>query len=164
MEWRTSPIPRRTDRTTSTARIWAVEREVPLPQCQEEEEEEEMEWERDQTANDAIEEDGGKNNVSEYEQCREERIRENLERMQRLGIFELSRAFQSSKPAVVTRKTRKSKTPRPLSPVPRPQPIRRSSRYTLRSFLLPFSNSFVSGMCLFTLRNQRKFLCYFSFL
>ncbi|XP_019195075.1 PREDICTED: cell division cycle-associated protein 7-like [Ipomoea nil] len=88
-----------------------------------------MEWERDQTANDAIEEEDGGNNVSEYEQFREERIKENLERMQKLGIFELSRAFQSTKPPAVTRKTRKTKTPQPpLSPVLRPQPIRRSSR------------------------------------
>ncbi|XP_057501703.1 uncharacterized protein LOC130785535 [Actinidia eriantha] len=63
--------------------------------------------------------------VSDYEHLREERIKENLERMQKLGIFDLSLKIKSVKP---TRKNTITKTPRSLSPLPRPGPVRRSSR------------------------------------
>ncbi|XP_057459672.1 uncharacterized protein LOC130750209 [Actinidia eriantha] len=63
--------------------------------------------------------------VSDYEQLREERIKENLERMQKLGIFDLSLKFKSVKPI---RKNTIPKTPRSLSPLPCPGPVRRSSR------------------------------------
>ncbi|GFY80455.1 zinc-finger domain of monoamine-oxidase A repressor R1 [Actinidia rufa] len=63
--------------------------------------------------------------VSDYEQLREERIKENLERMQKLGIFDLSLKFKSMKPI---RKNTIPKTPRSLSPLPCPGPVRRSSR------------------------------------
>ncbi|GFY93937.1 zinc-finger domain of monoamine-oxidase A repressor R1 [Actinidia rufa] len=53
--------------------------------------------------------------VSDYEHLREERIKENLERMQKLGIFDLSLKFKSVKP---TRKNTITKTPRSLSPLP----------------------------------------------
>ncbi|KAL1538933.1 hypothetical protein AAHA92_27618 [Salvia divinorum] len=62
--------------------------------------------------------------VSDYELCREERIRENRERMQKLGIFSLSQKLNASKPTPV-RAYRKA--PRLHSPSSA-GPTRRSSR------------------------------------
>lgn len=70
--------------------------------------------------------------ASEYEQSREERIKENLERMRKLGIFDLSLEVKAIKP----NKTRKTPQRLSVSPLPPSQPTRRSSRYT-HSFL-PF--------------------------
>ncbi|KAL5984843.1 hypothetical protein ACLOJK_038679 [Asimina triloba] len=61
-----------------------------------------------------------------YEQARDERIKENLLRMQNLGIIDLTQKlksrFESSKPA-------QKKTPKPKCPPSVPLPRRRSSRY-----------------------------------
>lgn len=62
---------------------------------------------------------------SEYEQLREKRIKENLERMQKLGIFDISLKLKPVRTPIVR------KTPQRLSPVQRSGPTRRSSRYTL---------------------------------
>ncbi|XP_031095843.1 uncharacterized protein LOC115999994 [Ipomoea triloba] len=62
--------------------------------------------------------------ASEYEQSREERIKENLERMRKLGIFDLSLKFKSIKPI----KTCKPSQRLSVSPLPPSQPTRRSSR------------------------------------
>ncbi|XP_027076561.2 uncharacterized protein [Coffea arabica] len=67
--------------------------------------------------------------LSEYEQSREERIKQNLERMQKLGIFDLSLKLKSLKPAPPNPNpscTRRNL--RHFSPLPPPGPIRRSSR------------------------------------
>ncbi|KAL3525736.1 hypothetical protein ACH5RR_014108 [Cinchona calisaya] len=77
------------------------------------------------------EEDGQtkKAQLSEYEQSREERIKQNLERMQKLGILDLSLKLKSLKP---TKSTTSSSIRRTLrdssSPLPPPGPTRRSSR------------------------------------
>lgn len=64
----------------------------------------------------------------EYEKVREKRIKENTERMQKLGIFDLSLKLKAplrKTPRKVSSSTaKKTKTPRPLS-----APPRRSSRY-----------------------------------
>lgn len=65
---------------------------------------------------------------SGYEQYREQRIKENRERMEKLGIFDLSLKFKSVKP---TRNYNSSnrKSPKRLSPLLPPSgPTRRSSR------------------------------------
>ncbi|XP_006338244.1 uncharacterized protein [Solanum tuberosum] len=59
---------------------------------------------------------------SEYEQLREKRIKENLERMQKLGIFDISLKLKPVRTPIVR------KTPQRLSPVQRSGPTRRSSR------------------------------------
>ncbi|XP_057770026.1 uncharacterized protein LOC130989889 [Salvia miltiorrhiza] len=66
--------------------------------------------------------------ISDYELCREERIRENRERMQKLGIFDLSQKFNAPKPTPVRAAYRKA--PRLHSPLPPSSagPTRRSSR------------------------------------
>ncbi|XP_019176324.1 PREDICTED: cell division cycle-associated protein 7-like [Ipomoea nil] len=64
---------------------------------------------------------------SEYEQSREERIKENLERMRKLGIFDLSLKFKSIKP-IKAIKTCKPPQRLSVSPLPPSQPTRRSSR------------------------------------
>ncbi|GLT75254.1 hypothetical protein SLA2020_469900 [Shorea laevis] len=65
--------------------------------------------------------------ISLYEQSREERIKENLQRMQKLGIMDLSRKLNSLLPAKRTQKKSPSSTPY-SSPLPQPGPVRRSSR------------------------------------
>ncbi|CAK9166409.1 unnamed protein product [Ilex paraguariensis] len=67
------------------------------------------------------------NTTCGYEQAREERIKENLERMQKLGILDLSLKLKSVKP---THKNNlfNRKTPQRPSPLPRSGPARRSSR------------------------------------
>ncbi|KAG6605263.1 Cell division cycle-associated 7-like protein, partial [Cucurbita argyrosperma subsp. sororia] len=67
--------------------------------------------------------------VSQYEQSRELRIRENLERMQKLGIFDLSLKLKSSAPSRQNR--RRSLNPKASPPsfnLPQEVPVRRSSR------------------------------------
>ncbi|KAA0045859.1 cell division cycle-associated protein 7 [Cucumis melo var. makuwa] len=67
--------------------------------------------------------------ISQYEQSRELRIRENMERMQKLGILDLSLKLKSSAPSKQNR--RKSLTPKASPPsfdLPPPGPLRRSSR------------------------------------
>ncbi|KAG7035224.1 hypothetical protein SDJN02_02019, partial [Cucurbita argyrosperma subsp. argyrosperma] len=67
--------------------------------------------------------------VSQYEQSRELRIRENLERMQKLGIFDLSLKLKSSAPSRKNR--RRSLNPKASPPsfnLPQAGPVRRSSR------------------------------------
>ncbi|KAE9466900.1 hypothetical protein C3L33_01189, partial [Rhododendron williamsianum] len=63
---------------------------------------------------------------SDYEQAREQRIKENRERMEKLGIFDLSLKFKSVKPA--RKNSLNGKPSRCLSPLPARGPTRRSSR------------------------------------
>ncbi|XP_052197941.1 uncharacterized protein LOC127804891 [Diospyros lotus] len=65
--------------------------------------------------------------LSSYEQLREERIKENLVRMQQLGLFDLSLKLKSVKPP---RKNnyKSSSCKNPASPLPPSEPRRRSSR------------------------------------
>ncbi|KAH6810251.1 Zinc-finger domain of monoamine-oxidase A repressor R1 [Perilla frutescens var. frutescens] len=72
--------------------------------------------------------DAHRGEISEYELCREERIRENRERMQKLGIFDLTQKLSSLKSPSVRPPRRK--TPRLHSPPPPSSsgPVRRSSR------------------------------------
>ena len=70
----------------------------------------------------------GNPKASLYEQCREERIKENLQRMQNLGILNLARKLQSE-----TRPGKRSfgnSYPAPKS-TPPTAPSRRSSRFNL---------------------------------
>ncbi|XP_023534110.1 uncharacterized protein LOC111795769 [Cucurbita pepo subsp. pepo] len=67
--------------------------------------------------------------ISQYEQSRELRIRENLERMQKLGILDLSLKLKSSAPSRQNR--RRSLNPKASPPsfnLPQAGPVRRSSR------------------------------------
>lgn len=68
--------------------------------------------------------DGNTQKNSEYEQLREKRIKENLERMQTLGIFDLSLKLKPVRTPIV------HKTPQRLPPLQPSGPTRRSSRYT----------------------------------
>lgn len=66
--------------------------------------------------------------ISDYEQSREERIKENLQRMQKLGIVDLSlqvKSFLTPKRAPKNSSNRKPLRPSPLPPS---EPPRRSSR------------------------------------
>ncbi|KAJ8567218.1 hypothetical protein K7X08_019426 [Anisodus acutangulus] len=65
---------------------------------------------------------GNTQNNSEYEQLRENRIKENLERMEKLGIFDISLKLKSFKTPTVR------KTPQRFSPLQPSGPARRSSR------------------------------------
>ncbi|GKU94648.1 hypothetical protein SLEP1_g8108 [Rubroshorea leprosula] len=65
--------------------------------------------------------------ISLYEQSREERIKENLQRMQKLGIMDLSHKLNSLLPDKLTRKKNPSSTSYSC-PLPPPGPVRRSSR------------------------------------
>ncbi|KAL7231889.1 hypothetical protein ACSBR2_010006 [Camellia fascicularis] len=66
--------------------------------------------------------------VSGYEQCREERIKENLQRMQKLGIMDLSLKLKSLKPIRKNNFSNRKSPPCP-SPLTTPGgPLRRSSR------------------------------------
>ncbi|KAJ9564246.1 hypothetical protein OSB04_000212 [Centaurea solstitialis] len=68
---------------------------------------------------------------SDYEKCREERIKQNLERMQKLGIYDLSLKMRSIKPNAFRKKNNnnENKTPnRCFPPLPSSVPTRRSSR------------------------------------
>ncbi|GAB4847034.1 hypothetical protein Ancab_026046 [Ancistrocladus abbreviatus] len=69
------------------------------------------------------------NGASEYEQSREQRIKENLERMQKLGIVDLSLKFKSFNiPKRTPKEPSLNKTPSKSSPFPSTGPLRRSSR------------------------------------
>ena len=67
--------------------------------------------------------------ISDYEQTREERIKQNIEKMQKLGIFDLSLKLKSTNHQNRGPKHQsRTKTP-PVSPPLQPSgPIRRSSR------------------------------------
>ncbi|KAJ9564097.1 hypothetical protein OSB04_000063 [Centaurea solstitialis] len=68
---------------------------------------------------------------SDYEKCREERIKQNLERMEKLGIYDLSLKMRSIKPNAIRKKNNnnENKTPnRCFPPLPSSVPTRRSSR------------------------------------
>ncbi|KAI3824122.1 hypothetical protein L1987_05571 [Smallanthus sonchifolius] len=71
---------------------------------------------------------------SDYEKCREQRIKENLERMQKLGIYDLSLKLKSVKPNSYRKNNRplstnQNKTPNcSVPPLPSSVPTRRSSR------------------------------------
>ncbi|KAK4765679.1 hypothetical protein SAY86_026769 [Trapa natans] len=64
--------------------------------------------------------------ISLYEQSREERIRENKERLQKLGIFELSEKLRSSAPKRNPHRRMSAEVRH--TPVLQPNPTRRSSR------------------------------------
>lgn len=70
--------------------------------------------------------------ISGYEQCREKRIKENMERMQKLGILDLSlklKSLPTSSPS--PRKQSGRKMPQLSSPLSPSGPSRRSSRFYL---------------------------------
>lgn len=85
--------------------------------------------------------DGSTQKNSEYEQLREKRIKENLERMEKLGIFDMSLKLKPTRTPAVRR------TPQRLSPLQPTGPARRSSRYTL-----PFYCICCVFVCLFLLK------------
>ncbi|KAL6526198.1 hypothetical protein OROMI_029838 [Orobanche minor] len=64
--------------------------------------------------------------ISEYELTREERIKENRERMQKLGIVDLSLKLNALNPT--RKRAYERKTPQAQSPLPPSGPVRRSSR------------------------------------
>ncbi|KAF8015539.1 hypothetical protein BT93_H1152 [Corymbia citriodora subsp. variegata] len=64
--------------------------------------------------------------MSLYEQSREERIKANLERMQKLGIFDLSQKLRSS--SVPPKRTPTRRSSEKCAPAPPSGPVRRSSR------------------------------------
>ncbi|KAF9600577.1 hypothetical protein IFM89_010063 [Coptis chinensis] len=68
------------------------------------------------------------NEVSGYELCREKRIKENLERMQKLGIFDLSNKLKSGVLLPNKRSPRKVFDGKSYSPLQSSLPPRRSSR------------------------------------
>ncbi|XP_022844847.1 uncharacterized protein LOC111367947 [Olea europaea var. sylvestris] len=75
------------------------------------------------------ENDNGTNQkISEYERSREQRIKENLQRMQNLGILDLSLKVKSLKPTPKITKHRKIPQTQSPSPLPPSGPVRRSSR------------------------------------
>lgn len=69
--------------------------------------------------------------LSRYELSREERIKENLERMQKLGILDLSLKLKSLHNPTPrnNNKSYNRKTPQHGEPLPPSGPVRRSSRY-----------------------------------
>uniref|UniRef100_A0A1D1ZKM7 Cell division cycle-associated 7-like protein n=1 Tax=Anthurium amnicola TaxID=1678845 RepID=A0A1D1ZKM7_9ARAE len=71
--------------------------------------------------------DGG---TLEYERCRDERIRENMERMQKLGILDLSHTFKSSVASQLSASKRpyRRRTTPSTSPLAVDLPPRRSTR------------------------------------
>lgn len=70
--------------------------------------------------------------ISGYEQCREKRIKANMERMQKLGILDLSRKLKSLPSySPSPRKQSGRKTPQLSSPLSLSGPSRRSSRFYL---------------------------------
>ena len=81
------------------------------------------------------------NENSGYEQFREQRIKENMERMQKLGILDLSHNLKKShtkpkpKPNLTTRNPSDKKTHDPL-------PLSGSPRRSTRFFSLPFLSFF----------------------
>lgn len=69
--------------------------------------------------------------MSLYEQSREERIKENLQRMQKLGLLDLSQKLKS---AARPKRTPK-KSPSNSAPLVPSGPVRRSSRYNVTALL-----------------------------
>lgn len=83
--------------------------------------------------------------MSEYEKCREERIKENLERMKKLGILDLSLKLKTAVKPTRNNNNASSpvhKSPRRVSPMRHQGPVRRSSRYSLILTLLDSSTFF----------------------
>lgn len=82
--------------------------------------------------------DGHEQTTSAYELSRQERIRENRERMEKLGIFDLSQKFNAHKSA--PKKAYHRKTPKSDSPLLPPSgPVRRSGRFiAMLSLLISF--------------------------
>lgn len=82
-----------------------------------------------------INEDGQTQNqkICGYEKFREERIKENLERMKKLGILDLSLKLKNTPKPLNPKNNNNSpsirKPPQSLSPLPPSGPVRRSSRY-----------------------------------
>lgn len=70
--------------------------------------------------------------VAEYEQSREQRIKENLERMQKLGILDLSRNLKPNKTLNSKPKTIRTQKP----PLSSPRRSTRSTYYIHCSFFL----------------------------
>ena len=68
--------------------------------------------------------------MSEYEKCREARIKENLERMKQLGILDLSLKLKTASKPARNASSFAQKTPRRVSPMRSVGPVRRSSRYS----------------------------------
>ncbi|XP_071703758.1 uncharacterized protein [Rutidosis leptorrhynchoides] len=68
------------------------------------------------------------NDSSDYEKCRQQRIKENLERMQKLGIYDLSLKMKSVKPNTNRRNFKPINPNLNKTPLPSPGPTRRSSR------------------------------------
>lgn len=66
--------------------------------------------------------------ISDYEQSREERIKENLQRMQKLGIVDLSLQVKSFLTPKRPPKNSSNRKPLRPSPLPPSEPPRRSSR------------------------------------
>ncbi|WOH10053.1 hypothetical protein DCAR_0729514 [Daucus carota subsp. sativus] len=66
--------------------------------------------------------------MSEYEKCREARIKENLERMKQLGILDLSLKLKTASKPARNASLFAQKTPRRVSPMRSVGPVRRSSR------------------------------------
>jgi len=84
-----------------------------------------------------------------YEQSREERIKANLERMQKLGIFDLSQKLRSS--SVPPKRTPNRKPSEKCAPAPPSGPVRRSSRWVLCDGAGPCGEAFWVlgfGLCL----------------
>jgi len=76
---------------------------------------------------------GGNPNVSIYEKCREDRIKENLQRMKNLGIMDLSLKLKSEiRPAKRRYGNSNANPGRETSPIQLSVSSRRSSRYSLR--------------------------------
>ncbi|CAL9228237.1 unnamed protein product [Arabidopsis halleri] len=71
---------------------------------------------------------GGNPNVSIYEKCREDRIKENLQRMQNLGIFDLSLKLKSDIRPAKRRYCNSNPNPGPDTPLQLSVSTRRSSR------------------------------------
>lgn len=76
-----------------------------------------------------------------YEQLRDQRVRENLDRMQKLGIIELSLKLKSTPAAAPKRFPKNFSQKEPPTRSPADEPFRRSSRYCL------FFSSLVHILC-----------------
>lgn len=75
--------------------------------------------------------------ISDYEQSREDRIKENHEKLQKLGIFDLSLKLKSqSRPKRAPKSLTDHKTP--PSALPSSGSIRRSSRYKIFTWVFCF--------------------------
>jgi len=95
---------------------------------EEEEEEEEEEAPRSLPLSQSEEGSKREDDSASYEQARDQRIKDNMERMQKLGLFDLSLKLKrpKQKPLPKNKKTK---------PRPNHSPQRRSSRYSFHFFL-----------------------------